>query len=175
MVLVSNHALKTVRTAKMKALGMRVLSGRRVCTDTVRMAGLCQEDKIAKAVFIPSGLRGLRCMGLPPTRVKAFRTTIGRRALAWRSAAHECDPIHSCKVEPIVAWAEAVSDEQLDDAELHKAWSRQQRLVGMNPSWSRQSEWTCGRHYHVPYRASFITASGHEIDLRETFPMDVKA
>ena len=99
-----------------------------------------------------------------------------------RLAAHECDPIHACRVEPIVVWAEAVWDEHLDDAELHKAWRRQQRLVAMKPLWSRVSGPTgaiimCLRQlgWTWPHHATFITASGHEIDLYETCPIDVKA
>ena len=87
-------------------------------------------SKVTKAVLVPSGLHGVRCMGMPPTRLKAFRTTIGRclpgkhagRSLTWRLAVQQCDPIHPCRIEPIVAWAEAVWDEQLDDADLHRAW-----------------------------------------------------
>ena len=98
-------------------------------------------SKIAKAGLMPSGLHGVRCMGMPPTRLKAFRTTVGRylpgkhagRSLTWRLAMHECDPTHTCRVEPIVARAETVWDEQLDDADLHRAWRRQQRLVGLKP------------------------------------------
>ena len=146
--------------------------------------------KIAKAGLIPSGLHGMRCVGMPPTRVKAFRTTIGRcllgkhggRSLTWPLAIRECDPIHACRVEPTVARAEAVWDEQLDDAELHKAWRRQQRLVGLKPLWStvsgptgaiimclRQLRWTW------PHHTTFLAASGHEGDLRETCPVDVMA
>ena len=59
-------------------------------------------SKIAKAGLMPSALHGVRCMGMPPTRLKAFRTTVGRclpgkhagRSLTWRLAMHECDPTH---------------------------------------------------------------------------------
>ena len=65
-------------------------------------------SKIAKAGSCRAGLHGVRCMGMPPTRLKAFRTTVGRclpgkhagRSLTWRVAAHECDPINMCRVEP---------------------------------------------------------------------------
>ena len=41
---------------------------------------------------MPSGLHGVRCMGMPPTRLKAFRTTVERclpgkhagRSLTWQ-------------------------------------------------------------------------------------------
>ena len=135
VVLVSNFALKTVLTAKMKALGMRVVSHARILgvnsfgvgaskrrkTQYRRLVSVKKRmpkveffkkcgaitSKIAEAGVIPSGLRSLRCMGLPPTRVKAFRTTIERclpgkhawRSRTWRQAAHECDPIHACRVE----------------------------------------------------------------------------
>ena len=95
---------------------------------------------------------------------------------------HECDLFHTCRVEPSVAWAEAVWDEQLDDAELHKAWRRQQRLVGLDPLWRRvsgptgavimclrQLEWTW------PHHTTFVTARGHEVDLRQICLRDVKA
>ena len=81
-----------------------------------------------------------------------------------------------------MAWAEAVWDEQLDDAELHKAWNQQQRRVGMKPMWSRVSGPTgatimCLRQlgWTWPHHTNFVTTSGHSIDLRETCPMDVKA
>ena len=96
-------------------------------------------SKSAKAGLAPSGLHGVRCMGVPLTRLKALGTTIGRclpgkhagRSVNWWLAGHQCDPIHPCRVEPIAAWAEPVWDEQLDDADLRKAWRRQQRLVGL--------------------------------------------
>ena len=94
----------------------------------------------------------------------------------------QCDPVHPCRVEPIVAWAEAVWDEQLDDADLRKAWRRQQRLVGLKPSWSKVSGPTgaiimCMRQlgWTWPHHTTFVTASGHEMDLRQTCHMDVKA
>ena len=137
-------------------------------------------SKIAKAGLMPSGLHGVRCMGMPLTRLKAFRTTIGRclpgkhagRSLTWRLALHQCDPIHQCRIEPIVAWAEAVWDEQLDDADLHKGWRRQLRLVGLKPSWSKVSGPTgaiivCLRQlgWTWPHHTTFVTASGHAADL----------
>ena len=82
----------------------------------------------------------------------------------------------------VVAWAEAVLDEQLDDADLHKAWRRQQRLVGLKPSWSKVSGPTgaitmCLRQlgWTWPHHTTFVTASGHEVDLRQICPRDVKA
>ena len=204
--------------AKVKPLGMRVVSharllgvytfgagmARRRKTQYGRLDGFKKRmpkvkffrkygavtSKIAKAGFLPSGLHGVRCLGLPPTRVKALRTIIGQclpgkhagRSLTWRLAVHECDPIHACRVEPIVAWAEAVWDEQLDDSELYKAWKQQQRRVGMKPMWSRVSGPTgaaimCLRRlgWTWPHHTTFVTASGHVINLRETCPMDVKA
>ena len=172
VVLASNQTLKEMLAAKVKPLGMRVVSharllgvdsfgagaARRRKTQYGRLDGIKKRmpkvkffrkygavtSKIAKAGFLPSGLHGVRCLGLPPTRVKGLRTTIGQclpgkhagRSLTWRLAVHECDPIHACRVEPIVAWPEAVWDEQLGDSELHKAWRQQQRLVGLKPMWS---------------------------------------
>ena len=67
-------------------------------------------SKIAKAGLMPSCLHGVRCMGMPPTRLKAFRTAVGRCLPGKHAgrATHECDPIHTCRVGPTVAWAEAV-------------------------------------------------------------------
>ena len=115
------------------------------------------------------------CMGMPPTRLKAFRTTIGRclpgkhagRSLTWRLAVHQCDPIHPCRIEPIVAWAEAV----------HKAWRRQQRLVGL--SVARRAPLPCAWGnwvgHGLPHHTTFITAAGHEVHSRKICPRDVKA
>ena len=175
VVLVLNASLKAALTSSTKALGMRVVSHARILGVDACGAGAARQrgtqyarltkikkrmpqvlfyekygaimSKIAKAGLRPSGLHGVRCMGMLPTRLKAFRTTVGRclpgkhagRSLTWRLATHECDPTHTCRVEPIVAWAEAVWDEQLDEADLHKAWRRQQRLVGLKPSWSKAS------------------------------------
>ena len=131
-------------------------------------------SKIAMAGFMPSGLHGERCMGMPPSRVKSFRTTTGRclpgkhagRSLTWRLAVHQCDPIHPCRVEPIVAWAEAVWDEQLDDADLQKAWRRQQRLVGAIGGLEavvEQGQWPDGCHYHVLEATGLDVASPHDL------------
>ena len=194
MVSASNQTLQAMLAAKVKPLGMRVVSHARLLgVDSVgagaarsrttqygRLAGIKKRmpkvkffkkygavtSKIAKAGFLPSGLHGVRCLGLPSTRVKALRKTIGQclpgkhagRSLTWRLAVHECDPIHACRVEPIVAWAEAVWDEQLDDAELHKAWRRQQRLVGMKPLWSRVRS-----HHHVPETAGVDVAASRDL------------
>ena len=157
-VLVSNASLKVALTSSTKALGMRVVSHARILGVDAYGAGAARQhrtqharltkirkrmpkvqfykkygamtNKIAKAGLMPSALHGVRCMGMPPTRLKAFRTTVGRclpgkhagRSLTWRLAMHECDPTHTCRVEPIVAWAEAIWDEQLDDVDLHRAW-----------------------------------------------------
>ena len=218
VVLASNRILKGMLAAKVKPLDMRVVSHARLLGVDTFGAGMARRrktqygrldrvkkrlpkvkffkkygattSKIARAGFLPSGLHGVRCLGLPPTRVKALRTTIGQclpgkhagRSLTWRLAVHECDPIHTCRVEPIVAWAEAVWDKQLDDAELHRAWRQQQRRVGMKPRWSRVSGPTgatimCLRQlgWTWPHHTTFVTSNGHLIDLRETCPMDVKA
>ena len=95
---------------------------------------------------------------------------------------HQCDPIHPCRVEPIVAWAEAVWDEQLDDADPHKTRRRQQRLVGVKSSWCKVSGPTgaiimCLRRlvWTWPHHTTFVTANGHEVDLRQICPRYVKA
>ena len=103
---------------------------------------------------MPSALHGVRCMGMPPTRLKAFRTTVGRclpgkhagRSLTWRLA-----------------------------------MIRHTR-AGWSPSWHGQrrsgtSSWTTlictgpGGDHHT----TFVKANGHEIDLRQICPRDVKA
>ena len=161
VVLVSNASLKAALTTSTKALGMRVVSHARILGVDAFGAGSARQrrtqyarltkirkrmpkvqfykkygamtNKIVKAGLMPSALHGVRCTGMPPTRLKAFRTTVGRclpgkhvgRSLTWRLAMHECDPTHTCRVEPIVAGAEAIWDEQLDDVDLHRAWRRQ--------------------------------------------------
>ena len=118
-------------------------------------------SKIAKVGLVPSGLHGMRCMGMPPPRVKAFRTTIGRclpgkhagRSLTRRLAVHECDPIHACRVEPIAAWTEAAWDEQLDGAQLHNTWRR-------HPLWSKRSH---GCQQHVLETARMDMAASHDL------------
>ena len=86
----------------------------------------------------------------------------------------------ACRVEPIVAWAEAIWDEQLDDVDLHRAWRRWQRLVDLKPPRSKVSGptgaiimWQLG--WSWPHHAVFITANGHELDLRQICPRDVKS
>ena len=218
VVLVSDASLKASLTSSTKALGMRVVSHARILGIDAYGAGAARQrrtqygrltkikkrmpkvkfymkygavtSEIAKAGLMPSGLHGVRCMGMPPTRLKAFRTTIGRacqakhagRFLTWRRAVHQCDPTHPCRAEPIVAWAEAVWDEQLEDADRHKAWRRQQRLVCLEPAWSkvsgptgaiimclRQTGWTW------PHHTTFVVASGHEVDIRQIRPRHVEA
>ena len=157
-------------------------------------------SKIAKAGLMPRGLHGFWCMGMPPTRLKAFRTTVGRclpgkhagRSLTWRLAMHQCDPTHPCRGEPIPAWAEAVWDEQLDDANrsvgrggVGRAAGRCQsqrgqrrcgtsswttpiaawawrRLVGLKLSWSKVS-FSHGRYHHVPEAAGLDMATPHDL------------
>ena len=76
---------------------------------------------------------------------------------------HQCDLTHPCRAEPIVAWAaEAVWDEQLDDADLHKSWRRQRRLVGLNPSWE-QGQWSDRSHYHVLEADGLDMATPHDL------------
>ena len=60
---------------------------------------------------MPSGLHGMRCLGMPPTRVKAFRTMMGRGSLG-RAAGRR-------------GTAQG---------------RRQQRLVGLKPLWNRVSD-----------------------------------
>ena len=81
-----------------------------------------------------------------------------------------------------MAWAEAIWDEQLDDVDLHRAWRRQQRLVGLKPSWNKVAGPTgaiimCLKQlgWSWPHHTTFVTTNGHEIDLRQICPRDVKA
>ena len=188
VVLVSNASLKAALTSSTKALGMRVVShavdafgagaARQRWTQYARLTKIrnrmpkvqfykkcgAMTSKIAKAGLMPSALHGVRCMGMPPTRLKAFRTTVGRclpgkhagRSLTWRLAMHECDPTHTCRVEPTVAWAEAIWDEQLDDVDLHRAWRRQQRLVGLK---HRGAKSVARQDHHVSEAAGMVMAS----------------
>ena len=198
VVLASNQTLKEMLAAKVKPLGMRVVSharllgvdsfgagaARRRKTQYGRLDGIKKRipkvkffrkygavtSKIAKAGFLPSGLHGVRCLGLPPTRVKALRTTIGQclpgkhagRSLTWRLAVHECDPIHACRVEPIVAWAEAVWDEQLDDSELSQGVETTATARG-HETHVESSEWSRRSHYHVPEAAGVDVAAPHHL------------
>ena len=148
MVLVSNASLKAALTSATKALGMRVVSHARIlgvdpygtggveaAQNAIRTANQNQVED-AQGSFLQEVWRGHeqdRQGGAhaewPARREvhghaadEAFRANT--RSLTWRLAMHECDPIHTCRVEPIVAWAEAVWDEQPDDADLYKAWRR---------------------------------------------------
>ena len=98
VILVSNGALKAALASSMKALGRRRWSRTarilaQAAQDAVWTAVQDLEEdaqgqvlqkrrgdhgKIAKAGLMPSGLHGLWCVNMPPTRVKAFRITIGR-------------------------------------------------------------------------------------------------
>ena len=142
MVLVSNAWLKAALTSSTMALGMRVVSHARILGVDDHGAGTARQrrtqyarltkiknrmpkvqfykkygavtSKVAKAGLLPSGLHGVRCMGMPPTRLKAFRTTIGRclPGKMWdvlspgvwsRTSATRYTRAES---NPIVAWAE---------------------------------------------------------------------
>ena len=111
-------------------------------------------SEIAKTGLMPRGLHGTR---------RACRTMIGRQAGTqgvrsrgdWRCAS--ADPIHTCRVEPIVACAEAAWDEQLDDAELHTAWRRQQLETIVE-----QSQRSHGRHHHVLGTTGVDLAASHD-------------
>ena len=95
VVLVSNASLKPVLTSSTKALGMRVVSHARILGVDAFGAGAVRQRRtqyarltkikkrmpkvkfckkygaitsnIAKAGLMPSGLYGVRCMGMPPT------------------------------------------------------------------------------------------------------------
>ena len=120
VVLVSTASPKASLTSSTKALGMRVVSHARILRIDAYGAGAARQrrtqnarltkikkrmpnvqfykkdgaitSKIAKAGLMPSGLHGVRRVGMPPSRLKAFRTTIGRclpgkhagRSLTWR-------------------------------------------------------------------------------------------
>ena len=163
--------VKASLTLSTKALGMRVVSHARILGIDTYGAGAARQrrtqcgrltkikkrmpkvqfykkygavtSKIAKAVLMPSGLHGVRCMGMPPTRLKAFRTTVGRclpgkhagRSLTWRLAMHQCDPTHPCRVEPIVAWTEAVWNR----AAGRRRSNTRHGGVRLKPSWGKVS------------------------------------
>ena len=85
-------------------------------------------SKLAKVGLMPSGPARYAVHGHAANKSKSLQdngwavpASQARRAIAGGSRCHECDPSHACRVEPIVAWAEAVWDQQLDDVELHKA------------------------------------------------------
>ena len=107
----------------------------------------------------------------PPTRLKAFRTTVGRclpgtragRSLTLPLAMHQCDPTHTCRIEPIAAWAEAVWDEQLDDADLHKAWRRQQATGGPEAVVEQSQRAPRAARHHVFEAVGMVMASPHDL------------
>ena len=192
---VVNASLKAALTWSTKALGMRVVSHARILgVDAFGVGGArrrrTQYGRLTKIKKRMPKVQFYKHEVWPPTRLKASRTTVGRclpgkhagRSLTWRLAMYECDPTHTCRVEPIVAWAEAVWDEQLDDADLHRGWRRQQRLVGLKPSWSKVSGPTgaivmCLRQlgWTWPNHTTFVIAKGHELDLRQICFRNVKA
>ena len=220
VVLVSNASLKAALTTSTKALGMRVVTHARILgVDAFGVGGArrrrtqyawltkirkrmpkvqfykkygAMTSKIAKAGLMPSALHTIRCMGMPPTRLKAFRTTIGRclpgKHAGRRTFTHLAAGDARVRSDTHVqggahrGMAEAIWDEQLNDVDLHRAWRRQQRMEGLKPSWSKSlarqgPSSLCLKQlgWSWPHHTTFVTANGHEIDLRQICPRDVKA
>ena len=169
------------------------LGGNETAQDAVRTAGQDQEEvskvkfykrcgaitsKIAKAGFLPSGLHGVRCVGLPPTRVKAFRTTTGRCLPPYTAFAHMTTGHARMRPDPRV---QDRAHRFVGRGGLGRTAGRRRAAQGveaaataggMNPLWSRVSGPTgaiimCLRQlgWTWPHHTTFITASGHEIDL----------
>ena len=131
VVLVSNASLKAALTSSTKALGMRVVSHARILGVDAYGAGAARQrrtqyarltkikngmpkvkfykkygaitSKIAKVGLMPGGLHGVRCMGMPPTRLKAFRTTVGRCNARVRPDTHVQSRAH-CGMGRTSSW-----------------------------------------------------------------------
>ena len=161
----------------------RILSG-------LRRAGAKQTRKVVNCGFKPSLTFGARCMGLPKSQVQWLRRTMsaclpGRhrgRSTTLRLAVYRSDLIHECREAPIGAWAAAVWDARIDASVLQDAWRRQMPAVGLRPSW-RRVRGPCGAcvmhlgdiGWAWPRWDTFVSRDGHQMNLAEICPQDVKA
>ena len=196
-VLVSNASLKVALTSSTKALGTRVVSHARILGVDAYGAGAARlrrtqhsrltkikkkmtkvksykkygaiTSKIAMAGLMPSGLHGVRCMGLPPSRLKAFRTTVGRclpskhagRSLTWRPATHECDPTH----------VQSRAHCGMGRGSLGRAAERFRSAQGLataaTTGWPEavveHGQWPDGCHHHVFEAFGMDVASPHDL------------
>ena len=140
----------------------------------------------------PSYLYGAKCLGINDTQMvdlrrsamKALSGSAGGASLTLRLAVEgkRGDPLYEATQAPIVEWAMAVWDGQVDTQLLAKAWRRQQVEVGMGGGW-RAVRGPAGASIMSMKRAGWtwpawnvmLTRQGLRIDLHETCPMDVKA
>ena len=198
VVLASNRTLKEMLAAKVKPLGMRVVSharllgvdsfgavtARRRKTQYGRLDGVKKRmpkvkfirkygavtSKIAKAGFLPSGLHGVRCLGLPPTRVKALRTTIG-----------QCLPGQACRtfahLAPACARVRPDSRLQgrancgLGRGGMGRTTGRLRAVQGVETTAAASGyethvescEWPNRSHHHVPETAGVDVAVSHDL------------
>ena len=192
MVLVSNASLRASLTSSTRALGMRVLSHARILGIDAYGAGAARQlsaesntrlltkikkrmpkvqfckkygaftSKIAKAGLMPSGLHGVRCMGMTSTRLKAFRTTIGRclpgkhagRSLTWRLAMYRVrsgTPVQNR------------ANRSVGRGSVGRAAGRCRSAQGLETTATiggletvvEHGQWPNGRHPHVPEAAGF--------------------
>ena len=106
--------------------------------------------RIAKTRLMPSGLHCVRCMGMPLTRLKTFRTTVGRclprkharRSLTWMGrgglgrAAGRCRSAQGLATAATTGGPEAVVE---------------------------QGQWPDGCHHHVFEAIGMDMASPHDL------------
>ena len=121
-------------------------------------------SKTAKAGLMPSGLHGVRCMGMPPTRLKAFRTTVGRclpskhagRSLTWRLA----------RVRPDTH-VQSRAHRGMSGGSVGRAAGRCRSAQGLEATATiggleavvEQGQWPDGCHHHVFEAAGMVMAS----------------
>ena len=127
---------------------------------------------------MPSGLHGVRCMGMPPTRLEAVRTTVGRslsgkhagRSLTWRLATHECGPDTHVQSRTHRGMGGGSSvGRAAGRCRFAQGLEKVSGPTGAIIMCSRQLGWTW------PHHTTFVTASGHKVDLRQICRRDVKA
>ena len=215
VVLVSNASLKAALTS---SLGMRVVSHARILGVDACGAGAARQrrtqyarltkirkrmpkvqfckkygaitSKIAKASLAPSGLHGVRCMGMPPTRAESFQDH------GWKMLTRQtCGTFsHLAAGDARVRSGTHVqgrAKRSVGRGSVGRAAGRCRfaqclettATIGGLEAVVEQGQCPDRRH-HVPEAAgmdsgrthtTFFTARGHEVDSRQTCPMDVKA
>ncbi len=159
------------RLPRVKKLGLK--AGRRIC-----LRGLLP------AMAYGASVRGCTNARLRTAQrlVAAAGTRMKGRSIIARTAVWRCDPAHGMGIEPILRWARAIWEADIEDCIMKAAWTRAMREVALAARPDAAASDPAGAlvaaarrvGWRLPTHFAFLTRDGTWLDLRVTCPRTVE-
>ena len=119
---------------------------------------------------MPSGMHGVRCMGMPPTRLKAFWTTVWKMLARQTRGTFSRLPTGHARVRPNTH-VQSRAHRSVGRGSVGRAAGRRRSTQGMEATaatggpeaFLEQGQWPDGCHHHVLEAAGLDMASPHDL------------